>query len=194
MRGGGYNRVASINLIGQNDEIQAQMVMRVPRWGEQPDQDLANLQFVQDHLDVPTPDIIAYDRSSTNPLKSPYSLHSRIPGYDLQSKTQYYPSLSHPQKLIFVREFCHILLSMQKVQNPWIGRISKEEAGFTVNPFEVYPKDEELAAERAETLPFFKARPFGVDEVSKDQTPLRFFEIQFARWINQWMGADPSEM
>lgn len=195
MQGGGYNSVLGITIIGQNDEIDARMVLRVPRMGVSPsDQDVTNLQFVQEYLNLPTAEIIAYDFSDHNPLSSPYCIQSRISGHDLESEKQSYPSLSHKQKLAFVEEFCEtVLLGLPFVQYPWIGQINKGKDGYTVRPFEIFQENKKLVTERAAQRAFFKARPLGPEELTSPQDPkdrlhvqsiLHFFEVQFGRHRN----------
>ncbi|KAL9123819.1 MAG: hypothetical protein Q9217_006791, partial [Psora testacea] len=208
MRGGSYNRVTGIAINSDDSKVNAQMVLRVPRTGLPPsmEQDIAVLQFLQKHTQIPAPVVIAHDITCENPLNGPYVIQSRIPGHDLESKRQPYPGLCHEQKLSFVEEFCSLLLAMQKIQHPWVGRIIGTESNgtknFSVGPFEVFQEEEDLITTRSERLPFFKVRPFGINrppsaEGSKDnykQKLLYFFEVQFARWRNLELGLDPSEL
>lgn len=205
MRGGGYNRVTGINTVGQDHNNDNRMVLRAPRMGvPQSDQDVTNLQFVRKHTNIPAPDILANDSTGDNALNEPYVIQSRIPGYDLESKIQSYPSLSHEQKIVLVEEFCQILLDMQEFQHPWAGQITRKaeegDSDFLIGPFEVFPEEESLIALRSERLPFFKSRPFGednstsTDDFSDLQTPLYFMEVQFARWRNLELGLDPSDI
>lgn len=202
MRGGGYNSVVGITIIGQDEDVESRMVLRVPRMDASPsDQDVTNLQFVQEYLNLPTAKIIAYDFSENSPLKSPYCIQTRIPGHDLESKQLSYPSLSHKQKLAFVEEFCEtILLGLQFVQYPWIGQINKSKDGYTVSPFDALQENEKLITARASQRAFFKPRPLGPYELTSPQDPkdrlhiqsiLHFFEVQFGRYRNlEHHGAD----
>lgn len=210
MRGGGFNDVVGIKIVGQENHIEAQMVLRVRQKGKRhSDQDVTNLQFVQEFLDLPTAEIIAYDFSSSNPLSSPFILQRRIPGYDLTTKPQSYGDLSQKQRLVFVENFCSHLSSLKSVQFPWIGQIKKENAGYTVSPFESpWYEDswqEDLVERRAECLPFFKVRPIGLAELTSphhrksgdhDQSVLRFLLTQFGRhrqnWIDKWDPFNPA--
>lgn len=204
MKGGGYSNVVGINVIAQNNEIESQMVLRVPQMGvESSEQDVFNLQFVQEFFDLPTAKIIAYDQSENNPLCSPYMLQARIPGHDLESASQSYPDLDHQQKLAFIREFCEdILLPLHQAQFPWIGQIGKDQNRYTVSPFDLGDEGEDLKANRAQILDFFKTRPLGYDELTnpqdlKDQTyeqsALHFLENQFGRYkINSCESLDPT--
>ena len=209
MRGGSYNRVAGITIIGENDMVEARMVLRVPRMGMPPSchQDITILQFVQEHTGIPAPGVIAHNSTCNNPLNGPYVIHSRIPGHDLESRIQPYPDLSHEQKLAFVEQYARILLAMQGIRHPWAGQIYRTDRGWTkdfaVGPFEIFPEDTSLINLRSQRLPFFKVRPFGIAETapaedwtdtSDLQSPLHFFEVQFARWRNLELGLDPSEL
>lgn len=206
MRGGGYNRVMGITKIAETLEHEARMVLRVPRMGVPwSDEAIIILRFVQKYTNIPVPHILAYSSIDKNPLKEPYVLQTRIPGHDLESKTQSYLGLSHEQKLVFVEQFCRILLEMQRVRHPWAGQIVsryESEHAFSIGPFQVSQEDDSLVNFRSEVNPFFKVRSFSADEVassdeetdrSSRQTPLHFFEIQFARWKTLQMGLDPSE-
>lgn len=136
MRGGGYNSVLGIEIIGQKNESLVQMVVRVPRMGSSPsEQDVVNLQFVEEYLSLPTAEIIACDFSEKNPLNSPYMLQRRLPGHNLESVAQSYPSLSHKQKLAFVEEFCEtILLACNSCNTPGSGRSTNaDEASLSVH-------------------------------------------------------------
>ena len=118
-RGGSYHRVSSIT-VNENPD-RAEMVLRVARMGMPVNvkQDVTILQFLQKHTQTPAPLVIARDITDENPLKEPYVILKRIPGHVLESKTQPYTSLSHEQKILFVEEFCNLLLAMQKIRHPW---------------------------------------------------------------------------
>ena len=88
-----------------------------------------------------------------------------------------------------------------------MGEITHTETNgkedFSVRSLEVFPEEEDLITKRAEILPFFKVRPLhpeegavteGSEEDSYQQSPLYFFEVQFARWRNLELGLDPSEL
>ena len=173
---------------------------------EQSDQDFINLQFVRQYTNIAVPELVVVDTTSKNPLGQPFMIQKRIAGHDLESAAQDYSSLTHIQKVHFVKEFCQVLLDMQKVQHPWAGQIVKIKEGeseiFGVGPFEVFHEDADLIHDRAEILPFFKTRPFieeitpdeDADDEFSDQSVLHFLEVQFARWSDRARSTGPSKI
>lgn len=61
--------------------------------------------------------------TSDNPLKQCYVVQSRIPGYDLQHRTNptFYLNLKHEQKCTFAKEFALILLKLHDIMHPFPG-------------------------------------------------------------------------
>lgn len=211
LRGGSYNRVVGITIMGDRCNTEKRAVLRVPRWnGNHPDGDVNILKFVQKYVSIPVPEVIAHDFSENNPLKAQYVIQGRIPGNDLASKALSYPQLNHAQKKMFVEQFCQLLANMQVVQHPYCGRITsgkddKGETVFAVSPFEA--GDEMIMAERAEDLPFFRSLPFikdfnqkitggdndeSDDDLHHDWTPLYFIQTQFGRWEHFLLGMNPN--
>lgn len=153
------------------------------------------MRFVQEHLNIPTADIVAYDCVGDNPIDSPYILQDKIAGHDLGSKAQSYPSLTHEQKLRFVREFCHIIKGTQALQSPWTGRLCQNEEELTINPFEI-PSDKSQPSYRyrSSMFPFFSAHSFGDNSECNEQSILHFLEMQFARWRVGHIGLNPMDV
>ncbi|MCJ1460718.1 hypothetical protein MMC28_011100 [Mycoblastus sanguinarius] len=210
LRGGSYNRVVGVTRIinGQFDKAETRMILRVPRWNmSRPDHDVTMLQFVRKHALVPVPEVLAHDFTGNNPLRKPYVFQSRIAGHDLESKARSYPHLSHEQKIMFVKEFCQILVNMQGVEHEYAGKVETDtdDRGaqiFTVCPFDVGPESEELIAKRSVQLPFFKPRSFPADtellsnstDKPIDKTPHYFFLTQFGRWKHLQLELNPAEI
>lgn len=213
LRGGSFNRVVGITMVEQ-DEPNTRMVLRIPRGNlAEPEHDVTILQFVQDHVVVPIPEVISYDFTRNNPLKAPYVLQQRIPGLDLESKIRSYPDLTHEQKKMFVDEFCQILMNLQFIEHPYAGKIDARlsdegEKEFTVGPFPNAHESDELIAKRAAEMPFFKIRKYGDTKISEDgassdsasssagkpehQTPFFFIMTQFGRSKYQVLEYCPS--
>jgi aminoglycoside phosphotransferase (APT) family kinase protein len=210
LRGGTFNRVVGVTAI-EKDVPESRMVLRVPRRNlAEPEHDVTILQFVQEHATmIPIPEVISCDLSLKNPLNAPYVLQKRIPGFDLESRTRSYPDLTHEQKMMFVEEFCQILVDLQGIEHPYAGRIDtrvddKGTKEFTVGPFQYGPESEELIAKRSTSMPFFKVRKYGAElaggEAPKTsgcmskpihQTPFFFLMTQFGRWKYMQLELSP---
>ncbi|KAL6720925.1 hypothetical protein ACLMJK_000024 [Lecanora helva] len=207
MRGGSFNKVAGITAFGPSGRIQRRMVIRAPQ-AEGSDTEIESrknvtiLRFVQRYTQIPIPNVIMSSPTSENALGRPYIIQHRIPGYDLESEVQPYPSLTHKQKLSFVEQYCSILLQMQQIRHPWVGDIisTDEDETFSVAPFEIHSEPKELMTDRSNVIPFFKVKAYGVsetvasevDEDIESQDIMYFFKVQFARWRIHDIGLDPS--
>lgn len=210
LRGGSFNRVVGVTTV-EKDVPESRMVLRVPRGNlAEPEHDVTILQFVQEYAAViPIPEVISYDLTRNNPLNAPYVVQKRIPGLDLESRIRPYPDLTQEQKLMFVEEFCQILVDLQGIEHPYAGRIDtrvndKGAKEFTVGPFLYGPESDELVAKRSASMPFFKIRKFG-DETKCDgapeasdstvkpdhQTPFFFLMTQFGRWKHLQLELSP---
>jgi len=201
LRGGSFNRVVGVTTI-EKDVPKSRMVLRVPRGNlAEPEHDVTILQFVQVYASmIPTPEVISYDLTRNNPLNAPYVSQKRVPGLDLESETRSYLDLTQEQKIMFVEEFCQVLVDLQGIEHPYAGRIDtrvddKGTKEYTVGPFVYGPESDELIAKRSASMPFFKIRKFGDETTSDDapkassstgkpdhQTPFFFLMTQFGRW------------
>ena len=211
LRGGSFNRVIGITAT-EEDGTESQMVLRVARgcWAD-PEHDVTILKFIQKHAmfdSIPTPEVIAYDFSSNNPMDAPYVMQRRIPGLDLESKARSYPDLTHDQKKSFVEQYCQMLLDLYSIENPYAGRIDArtDDEGkqiFTVGPFPCNSNIDAFAADWVEHHPFFQTLDFEAHETIADdisissygkpehQTVRHFFDTQFGRWKLESLMANP---
>ena len=85
MHSGSYNRIVAIKIPkpGASDR---ELILRIPRtswFSSSPEREVATVQYVRQKTSIQAPDIIAFDFSSENILKSQYVIYSRIPGVDL---------------------------------------------------------------------------------------------------------------
>ena len=205
IRGGSFKKVAGIDAMDQDGKVEKRMVIRVAQETLDPTpRDVSILRFVRKHTDLPVAEILACDWTENNPLSIPYVIQSRVPGRDLESEIQSYPSLSHKQKLSFVEQYCKILSQMREVQHPWPGDITSTDGDttFSIEPFEIFHEQlDPKYADRPKLIPYFKTRPFGVAEDATDedpdtasymQSPLYLFEAQFGRWRTIELGLDPT--
>lgn len=122
-------------------------------------------------------------------------MQSRIPGYDLQHRTNptFHPNLKHEQKCTFAKEFALILLKLHDIMHPFPGLIealadNDKDQKFTVRPFDLrsssgYEPEPDLNTK----LPFFHVRPFVKDweppeSLPPEQSTYYFMSAQFGRW------------
>ena len=82
---GTFNRVVAIT-IPKPGQGEHQLILRIPRdnWHKsKPERDVAILRYVRQHTSIPVANVIAFDFTDKNPLKSAYVVQSRIAGTDL---------------------------------------------------------------------------------------------------------------
>ena len=198
MRGGSFNRIVGINIIGSETEDPIALILRTPRypWDSRPDREVATLEYVRKHTKIPVPHIKAFDLTEENPLKVPYVIQSRISGICLQDAIL--NGLSPKQWCTLAKEIGGMILEMQNISNPTSGLIesSTKDDGtqsFTVCPFDIRrPYDMEwkqtqansktLEADNAKVL-----RWYGEDT-------LHFFVTQFGRWRAEELQTSPITM
>lgn len=208
LRGGGFNRVIGITIKHSTDEEATQLILRVPRFEDgRPDREVAVLRFIRQYTSIPVPEVKYADFTSENPLKQCYVIQNRIPGYDLQNKTNptFYLDLNHEQKCTFAKEFALILLELHHVMHPFPGLIevsvdSDHDRDFTVRPFDLrsssgYEPELDLNTK----LPFFQVRPFLKDWEPPETQPLEqstyyFMVAQFGRWKALELRCDPASI
>lgn len=208
LRGGGFNRVVGITIKHSTDQEVTQLILRVPRFEDtRPDREVAVLRFVHQYSKIPVPEVKYADFTNNNPLKQSYVIQNRIPGYDLQTRTNptFYLSLNHEQKCTFAKEFALILLELHDIMHPFPGLIeasadSDNDQDFTVRPFDLrsssgYEPELDLNTK----LPFFQVRPFVKDWEPPETPPLEqstyyFMIAQFGRWKALDLRCDPASI
>ena len=208
LRGGGFNRVIGITIKHTSDEEPTRLILRVPRFDNaRPDREVAILRFVRQHTTIPVPEVRHVDYTCDNPLKQPYVIHNRIPGFDLQSRNNptCYLNLSQEQKCTFAKDFASILRQLYDVTHPFPGHIecsadSNNHQSFTVRHFDlmtIFGHEAELDLNTK--LPFFQVRPFVKDWEPLESTPLEqttyyFMIAQFGRWKAFELRRDPASI
>ena len=208
LRGGGYNRVIGITIKHTTNEEPTNLILRVPRFDvARPDREVAILRFVRQHTTIPIPEVKHVDFTSDNPLKQPYVIHNRIPGFDLQSRNNptCYLSLNQEQKCTFAKDFASILRQLYDITHPFPGHIecsadSNNHQNFTVRHFDlitIFGHEAELDLNAK--LPFFQARPFVKDweppeRAPFEQTTYYFMIAQFGRWKALELRCDPASI
>ncbi len=206
LRGGGFNRVIGITIKSSTDEEPVQLILRVPRFDDaRTDREVAVLRFICQYTTIPVPEVKHMDFTSNNPLKQCYVIQNRIPGHDLQSRTNhiFYPDLNHDQKCTFAKEFALILLKLQDIMHPVPGHIeasadSNSNRDFTVRHLDLVSVSGcEPELDLNTKLPFFQARPFvegwePPDSPPFEQTTYYFIAAQFGRWKALELRCDPA--
>ncbi|KAF2278280.1 uncharacterized protein EI97DRAFT_360783, partial [Westerdykella ornata] len=196
IRGGTFNRVVGItvtkrlrkltswkqflcglhNLLGEGRWIsitEEQYILRIPRSeGHAMDFDVAILQFVGKHLDIPVPRIISYDLSTDNVIGQAYMLQPRLRGQNL---SLIYSSLNTAQKKSIVPQVTQLVMTTAAVTSHAAGRPSRNQdldnPQIEIEKFEVPRRGQDLCG---------LGKPS--TWVADAQTPLDFILEQCERW------------
>ncbi|KAM0801998.1 hypothetical protein BDR22DRAFT_820310 [Usnea florida] len=208
LRGGGYNRVIGITIKHTTNGEPTNLILRVPRFDvARPDREVAILRFVRQHTTIPIPEVKHFDFTSDNPLKQPYVIHNRIPGFDLQSRNNptCYLNLNQEQKCTFAKDFASILRQLYDIMHPFPGHIecsadNNNHLSFTVRHFDlvtIFGREAELDLNTK--LPFFQGHPFLEDweppmRPPLEQTTYYFMIAQFGRWKARELRCDPASI
>lgn len=121
--GGGFNRI--IALTRQRSDAQpdtkTQYILRIPRFdAAQVDSEVAVLQFLHQHTNIPAPKVVAFDETEHNALGSPYAVQNRIAGTDLYTS---FPNLGHEDRCRVARELGSIFNQMLAVRSSVAGKL-----------------------------------------------------------------------
>lgn len=180
LSGGSFNRIIGITVTKPQSQDSVPYVLRVPRFeSAHPDREVAILEYVRYHSTIPVPRVVAMDFTKNNPLKQPYVVQTRIPGFELQSKKQNFTQLTHAQQCAFTTEFGRILCKLQDMGNSTPGQVEASTNAHSIREYHIRAFDVD-------------ADPFGenpeMDAISlAKQAPhysstLDFFLSQFERW------------
>ncbi|KAF1988465.1 hypothetical protein K402DRAFT_452709 [Aulographum hederae CBS 113979] len=82
---------------------------------------------------LPVPEVLAYDSSSSNALKTTYTVLSRVPGIRLYAL---YNEMSTEERLNIVDEVVPILAHMKSIRFTYAGRISHSEIKDSSRPLQ----------------------------------------------------------
>ncbi|KAK7402433.1 hypothetical protein QQX98_011822 [Neonectria punicea] len=126
LKGGAFNRV--IGLTRQHPGAQAdadtkvEYILRIPRFDDaQVDSEVAVIQFLHHHTNIPCPEVVTFDETTKNILGDPYTIQIRIPGATLNST---FLKLSHEQRCRVARELGGVVHQMLAVRSSVAGRIT----------------------------------------------------------------------
>ena len=180
LSGGSFNRIIGITVTESNSGVVNRYILRVPRFETAcPEREVAIVEYVRQHSAIPVPRIVTTDFTKNNPLKVPYVVQTRIPGFELHSKTQDFTQLTHEQQCAFATDFGLILRKLQEMSHSTPGQIEALTNQHSIHKYHVKAFDVD-------------ADPFGenpeLDDISlADEAPgykstLEFYQSQFERW------------
>ena len=194
LAGGTYNRIIGITAKDTGIDGPRNFVLRIPRplmadFGYI-EREVAILRYVRQNSTLPVADVIKFDPTTNNPLKSGYVVQSRLPGISLHS---IWDELTHEQRCIVAREVGKIILALQAVTNPTPGIIESSSADnesrkFSVRPFDIKSTyDENWKA---------KIPDYAQNEENQPatQTPEEWFGTQFGRWLAHELLENPAQI
>ncbi|KAK0654013.1 hypothetical protein QBC41DRAFT_386787 [Cercophora samala] len=84
--GGSYNRIIGITRYARPGSEAIQYILRIPWWHDEKtsvENEVAPIRYLKQHTDIPSPDVVMYDKTANNILASPYVIQNRVPGHDL---------------------------------------------------------------------------------------------------------------
>ena len=192
LEGGTYNRITGITVPKAVSVDPERLILRTPRieWECRPDRDVAILRYIRKHTAIPVPEVKHFDFTRDNPLKQPYVLQSRLPGYSLQ---RVYPNLTHEENCTVARELGKIILGLQEVHSPYPGLIENgvpttDPDVFNIKPFDIKTRhDKEWKMKPQDHVTWTNdkyERRYG--------TTIDFLITQFGRWRAHELQDDPS--
>ena len=192
LAGGTYNRIIGITVKDTGSVGPKNFVLRIPRplmadFGYI-EREVAILRYVRQNSTLPVADVIRFDPTNNNPLKSGYVVQTRLPGISLHS---IWDELTHEQRCKVAREIGKIILALQAVTSPTPGIIESSSVDngsqkFSVRPFDIKsPYDENWKA---------KIPNCARDEENQTapQTPEEWFGTQFGRWLAHELLENPA--
>lgn len=212
--GGSYNRITAI------DTSENRLILRVPRleWATMLERDVACLQYVRQHSQIPISKIRAGDPSSDNSLQSPYIIQDRLPGINLDRAIR--DGLSTKQLCSIARQLGRTMLALHDITHPAPGLIEfsyvnedgssvessverviftkqttafEESQTFTVVPFDIkHPYDMEWK-EKAAKIDSTPAEKAHILE-SYGKSTLHFLATRFGRWRADELRRRPESM
>ena len=194
LTGGTYNRIIGITVKDASNIDSKNFVLRVPRplmadFGYI-EREVAILRYVRRKTALPVADIISFDPTKGNSLKSGYVLQSRLPGISLHS---IWDELTHEQRCTVAHEVGKVVLALQAVTNPTPGIVESSSADggsqkFSVRPFDIKsPYDDKWK----EKVPLYV--PNEGDDTAT-QTPQEWFGTQFGRWLAHELLENPAQI
>ncbi|KAH7150201.1 hypothetical protein B0J13DRAFT_620525 [Dactylonectria estremocensis] len=123
LRGGGFNRIIGLTRhhYDAGIDIQTQYVLRIPRFdAAQVESEIASVQFVRQHTNIPALEMVAFDATDQNALGFPYAVQVRVAGADLHSS---FPKLSRADRCKVAQELGSIYRQMLALRSSVAGRL-----------------------------------------------------------------------
>jgi aminoglycoside phosphotransferase (APT) family kinase protein len=125
IKGGGYNRIIGFSVRGKDGAGDASHVLRIPRFDDaQTASNVASLQFVGTHSQMPVPEIVDFDITTRNALESAYMIQSRCRGGPV---LLHYPSMSQRSRHHFARQLGEVIAGLTSLRSQHIGRLTSSK-------------------------------------------------------------------
>ncbi|KAF2636575.1 hypothetical protein P280DRAFT_459375 [Massarina eburnea CBS 473.64] len=129
---------ARFKIIDTNAENSKKYIFRIPHNGEgnaySMEHDVATHAFARTHLDLPVPDVVTFDSTSDNVIKSSYMVQERLPGENLQLV---WTELTHAQRLSVMRRIIELMSQMQGLTSDIPGVIAPQNDASATNKFPI---------------------------------------------------------
>ena len=194
LAGGTYNRIIGVTVKDTGNVGPRNFVLRIPRplmadFGYI-EREVAILRYVRQNSTLPVADVISFDPTINNPLKSGYVVQTRLPGTSLDS---IWDELNQEQRCKVAREIGKTILALQAVTNPTPGIIESSSADngsqkFRVRPFDIKsPYDDNWKAKIPTCAP-------NEENPTAIQTPEEWFGAQFGRWLAHELLENPAQI
>ena len=181
LKGGSYNWIIGIDVFGTDPRRPTCLILRVPRDEyNRIDQEVAILQYVQRHTNIPIPTVVASDHTSANALSQPYMVQNRLSGTSLHST---YRDLSYKQKRLIAEQYGHLLLDLQNVTSKVAGVIEGTTSDMDEEKFKVV----HFALDR------FNEKSLSAD-VPGESTTAEMLIGQFRRFKAKALCCEPPDM
>ena len=179
MKGGSFNRIIGIDVFGTDPRQPTRLILRVPRDdSDRIDQEVAILQYVQQHTGILIPSVVASDHTSDNALNQSYMIQNRLSGASLHYT---YRDLSYEQKRPIAEQYARLLLDLQGVTSQIAGVIEGPTTGN--EDFKIVHFD----------LGWGSEKPLPTD-VPGNSTTIEMLKTQFARLRAESLRCEPPDM
>ncbi|OIW34966.1 hypothetical protein CONLIGDRAFT_710216 [Coniochaeta ligniaria NRRL 30616] len=159
---GGWNELIPITITLSESEGPTDFILRLPnQWSETPViESVAILHYVQTSTEIRVPDVIAYDTTTGNALKSPYIIMERLGNQDLDDILD---DLTAQERTVIAAELGQVYKQLRKIRSAYSGKIVPASSCHLPSL---------LPGETLSHLPI-AIEPYGalLDDCSKDRTP-----------------------
>ncbi|KAJ5722961.1 hypothetical protein N7488_000996 [Penicillium malachiteum] len=121
MRGGSSNRIVGVSVAGdERNPVVERFVIRVPRFEGDDLDDLAPLQLLRQQSTFPTPEVVQFDRTTSNPLGRAYMILKRLSGSSLWPS---YFKMTHQQRSMIAQSLGKAFAEMHSTISTVPGKI-----------------------------------------------------------------------